>query len=55
MVLTEASPVLSCNLPDLVKVDTVGPPFRTNKVKIAEDGEILVKGRELDDWLLEQN
>ena len=42
--LTEASPVVSCNLPELVKVDTVGPPFRTNKVKIAEDGEILVKG-----------
>ena len=45
--LTEASPVVSCNLPDLVKVDTVGPPFRTNKVKIAEDGEILVKGENL--------
>jgi long-chain acyl-CoA synthetase len=42
--LTEASPVVSCNLPDLVEVDTVGPPFRTNKVKIAEDGEILIKG-----------
>ena len=42
--LTEASPVVSCNLPHLVKVNTVGPPFRTNKVKIAEDGEILVKG-----------
>ena len=42
--LTEASPVVSCNLPDLVKVNTVGPPFRTNKVKIAEDGEILIKG-----------
>ncbi len=42
--LTEASPVVSCNLPDLVKVESVGPPFRTNKVKIAEDGEILVKG-----------
>ena len=42
--LTEASPVVSCNLPDLVKVETVGPPFRTNKVKIASDGEILVKG-----------
>ena len=42
--LTEASPVVSCNLPDLVKVDTVGPPFRTNKVRIAEDGEILIKG-----------
>ena len=42
--LTETSPVVSCNLPDLVKVDTVGPPFRTNKVKIAEDGEILIRG-----------
>ena len=42
--LTEASPVVSCNIPENVKVDTVGPPFKTNKVKIAEDGEILVKG-----------
>ncbi|MBD1172299.1 long-chain fatty acid--CoA ligase [Pelagibacterales bacterium SAG-MED05] len=42
--LTEASPVVSCNLPDLVKVESVGPPFRTNKVKIANDGEILIKG-----------
>ena len=42
--LTEASPVVSCNLLNLVKVETVGPPFRTNKVKIAEDGEILIKG-----------
>ena len=42
--LTEASPVVSCNLPNLVKVETVGPPFRTNEVKIASDGEILVRG-----------
>ena len=42
--LTEASPVVSCNLPDLIKVESVGPPFRTNKLKIAEDGEILIKG-----------
>tara|TARA_A100001015_G_scaffold238343_1_gene271308 strand:- start:174 stop:1850 length:1677 start_codon:yes stop_codon:yes gene_type:complete len=42
--LTEASPVVSCNLPGLVKVETVGPPFKSNKVKIADDGEILVKG-----------
>ena len=42
--LTEASPVVSCNLPDLIKVESVGPPFRTNKVKIANDGEILIKG-----------
>jgi len=42
--LTETSPVVSCNLPDSIKVETVGPPFKTNQVKIAEDGEILVKG-----------
>jgi len=42
--LTEASPVVSCNLPGMVKVETVGPPFRSNQVKIAKDGEILVKG-----------
>ena len=42
--LTETSPVVSCNLPGCIKVETVGPPFKTNKVKIAEDGEILVKG-----------
>ena len=42
--LTETSPVVSCNLPGDIKVDTVGPPFKTNQVKIAQDGEILVKG-----------
>ena len=42
--LTEASPVVSCNLPGNIRVQTVGPPFKTNQVKIADDGEILVKG-----------
>jgi long-chain acyl-CoA synthetase len=42
--LTEASPIVSCNLPNMVKVETVGPPLRTNQVKIASDGEILIKG-----------
>ncbi len=42
--LTEASPVVSCNIPEKIKIDTVGPPFKTNQVNIAEDGEILVKG-----------
>jgi len=42
--LTETSPVVSCNLPGHIKVETVGPPFKTNQVKIADDGEILVKG-----------
>ena len=42
--LTEASPVVSCNIPGKIRIDTVGPPFKTNQVNIAEDGEILVKG-----------
>jgi long-chain acyl-CoA synthetase len=42
--LTEASPVVSCNPINKIRVETVGPPFRGNQVKIAQDGEILVKG-----------
>ena len=42
--LTETSPVVSCNPINKIKVETVGPPFKGNKVKIAQDGEILVKG-----------
>ena len=42
--LTETSPIVSCNPIHKIKVETVGPSFKGNKVKIAEDGEILVKG-----------
>ncbi len=42
--LTETSPIVSCNPIHKIRVETVGPPFKGNKVKIAEDGEILVKG-----------
>ena len=45
--LTEASPVVSCNPLDNIKVDTVGLPFPGNKIKLEKDGEILVKGENL--------
>jgi long-chain acyl-CoA synthetase len=41
---TEAAPVISANLPGRVKLDTVGPPLDGVEVKIAPDGEILVRG-----------
>ena len=45
--LTEASPVVSCNPLDNIKVDTVGLPFPGNEIKLEKDGEILVKGENL--------
>ena len=41
---TEAAPVISANLPKKVKLKTVGPPLKGVEVRIADDGEILVKG-----------
>ena len=41
---TEAGPVISANPPEKVKLDTVGLPLKGVDVKIAEDGEILVRG-----------
>ncbi len=42
---TEAAPVISCNRPKAgLKMDTVGPPLKDIEVRIAEDGEILVRG-----------
>ena len=42
--LTETSPVVSCNSINNIRIETVGIPFKGNEVKLAEDGEILVKG-----------
>jgi long-chain acyl-CoA synthetase len=41
---TEDNGPTSINPPDKIKIGTVGPPIPGVQVKIAEDGEVLVKG-----------
>jgi long-chain acyl-CoA synthetase len=41
---TEAGPVISCNPPPHIKIDSVGLPLDGVRLRIADDGEILVSG-----------
>lgn len=42
--LTETSPVIALNIPGACKVGSVGRPLKNVECRIAEDGEILVRG-----------
>lgn len=42
--LTETSPVIAVNTPGAHKLGTVGKPLANVEVRIAEDGEVLVRG-----------
>ncbi len=42
--LTETTAPTNVNVPGSVKIGTVGPPLPGTSIRIAEDGEILVKG-----------
>ena len=42
--LTESSPVIAANYPEHHRIGTVGLPLKNLQVKLAEDGELLVKG-----------
>ncbi|MDL2341391.1 MAG: AMP-binding protein, partial [Pseudomonadota bacterium] len=42
---TESAPLISCNRPAAgIRLETVGPPVKNTEVRIAADGEIMVRG-----------
>ena len=41
---TEAGPVISATRPEAIRIDTVGPPLLGVELRLADDGEILVRG-----------
>jgi long-chain acyl-CoA synthetase len=41
---TEAGPVISATRPESIRIETVGPPLEGVELRLAEDGEVLVRG-----------
>ena len=41
---TEASPLISANRPDKIRIETVGPAVKGVEAKLTEEGELIVKG-----------
>jgi long-chain acyl-CoA synthetase len=44
---TEASPLISVNKPSWIKIDSCGQPFDRTEIRLADDGELLVRGPSL--------
>jgi long-chain acyl-CoA synthetase len=42
--MSETSGVATCNPPERIKIGTVGPPVPGVEIKLAEDGEVMVRG-----------
>ena len=41
---TEASPLISANRPEKIRIETVGPAVKGVEAKLTEEGELIVKG-----------